>query len=442
MRNKNIILKLALIVTAALPATAFAQLGSSINTFSPYTFYGLGDFSVQGPAFLRSMGGAGTAFRSPFRMNYLNPASYSAVSQNSFIFNVGLEGQNFYSKTASAKTSYNTFNIRDIALEFPLWKKIGVGVSVTPLSSVGYRVSMDETDPYILANIGSVTHSYTGDGGVTQVKVGLGIEIFKNFSLGAEMLYYHGKINRSFDMDIDPVLSGMTYFSSRGTSLWQISRVGMNVGLQYNVIANEKRLLTLGATYQPKQNIKPTISREIYTTSPFGDTISYDKNKTNFHLPSSLAVGLFYQTPKIGVGLDYSMQRWSGINPGDELNGIRFENNNSVKAGIQYTPNARDARHFLKRWTYRLGARYNDYYMVVNNHTINDVALTLGIGIPIREQGLSAVNIGVELGQRGTTATGMIDTRAFQMVRERYFKISIGLSLFGEDYWFQKYKYH
>ncbi|MFQ8804775.1 MAG: hypothetical protein ACLR8Y_06180 [Alistipes indistinctus] len=79
MRNRNRLLGAIGALLLTLPASAFAQ-GSSLSAFSPYTFYGLGDFSVQGPAFLRSMGGIGVAYANGRRMNYLNPASYSAVN--------------------------------------------------------------------------------------------------------------------------------------------------------------------------------------------------------------------------------------------------------------------------------------------------------------------------------------------------------------------------
>lgn len=441
MRNKIAILKVMLIMLLALPAVAFSQ-GSSINTFSPYTFYGIGDFATQGPAYIRSMGGAGVGYRSPTQINYLNPASMSTIGRQSFIFNMGLEGGGYYSKTASKTTSFNTFNIRDIALQFPLYKKIGLGISVTPYSKVGYRVDMEETDPTILANVGSVTYNYLGQGGITQAKMALGIEVFKNFSLGAELIYYHGQIDRSFSTNINPVISDAKYYNTLGRALEEYSKMAYNVGFQYNVIANENRVLTLGATYQPKFNMKPRISREISTSSIFADTISYSSAKENFYLPSSLTAGLFYQTTKWGFGLDYSTQNWKGINPSDTQNGVQFSNNQSLKVGAQYTPNVADIRSFYKRWTYRAGLRYNDYYMTINDHKINDLAITIGLGIPTKMQGLSAVNVGLELGQRGTTATGIYQTRQFQMVRERYFKVSIGFSLFGEDYWFMKHKYN
>ena len=70
---------------------------------------------------------------------------------------------------------------------------------------------------------------------------------------------------------------------------------------------------------------------------------------------------------------------------------------------------------------------------MLNDQPIQDVALTFGVGLPLRMTGLSNVNLGLELGQRGTTKAGLS--------RENYFKFTIGFSLFGEDYWFVKMKY-
>ena len=66
---------------------------------------------------MRSTAGAGIGLpqRAEDRF-YLNPASSQSCSERkTFLFNVGIEGNNTYSKTAEAKTSHNSFNVRDIA---------------------------------------------------------------------------------------------------------------------------------------------------------------------------------------------------------------------------------------------------------------------------------------------------------------------------------------
>ena len=420
------------VLALALPAGAWAQ-SSSINAFSPYTCYGLGDMSTPGTAYLRSMGGIGVAFRNQVMINYMNPASYSAVQPKSFLFNFGMEGQNFYLKTGESKNSYNTFNVRDVGIAFPIARRLGFGLSVTPLSNVGYRMEETVTDPDILATVGQVKYKYSGEGGLTQFKAGVGMEIAKGLSVGAEMIYYLGSIDRYIDQYITPITSSGSYSNMNASTKESVCRIFGNCGIQYDVLATEKRMLTLGVTYQLGGELRSDITKYVPSGDMYADTVSLVTSKSDFTLPSNLTVGLFYQTAKIGVGFDYSYQNWAGKNKADEVNGVKFVDTHSIKVGGQYTPDWGDIRHFYRRLTYRAGFRYSTYYMQLKGQNISDKAVTVGVGIPINMKRLSNINVGAEYGVRGNTRRGMI--------RENYFKFSIGLSLFGEDFWFVKPKY-
>ena len=78
---------------------AFAALTFSIGIYaqsgtnSPYSQYGLGVLSDQTSGFNRGMNGVGLGFREHNQVNFINPASYSAVDSLSFIFDVGFSGQ-------------------------------------------------------------------------------------------------------------------------------------------------------------------------------------------------------------------------------------------------------------------------------------------------------------------------------------------------------------
>ena len=434
MRNSYRLLGALGALLLLLPTTLSAQ-SNSLSAFSPYTFYGLGDMSVQGSAFFRSMGGAGVAYSNYLHMNSLNPASYASVMPRSVLFNVGGEMYNTYANTADAKTSYNTFNIRDINMLIPLTRGLGFGFTMTPLSDVGYRVKMTEMDPLILANVGNVVYEYLGEGNTTQFKFGLGWNPFKNFAFGVDVIYYHGIITRNFNTIITPVISETTERTLYGKQREIYSKAGVIIGAQYNLLANDLRQFTIGMTYRPRVNLRPQSTRSIVAEANFVDTIDVQNSRFDYYLPSSFSVGLAYTT----------------LNAPDPLNGITYSNNHYIKAGVQFVPNPQDVRRYFNRMSYRLGFRYNNYYMNINGHNIDDKAITLGFGFPIR-QGLSNINIGFDFGQRGLTASGvynvpatasggMASSRAYQMVRERYFRVSIELSFFGEDYWFLKPKY-
>ena len=95
MQVKNTLIKLVVIAAVMIPYASAAQT-SSINAFSPYTMYGIGEQNTPGTLPMRSMGGVGVAMRSSGVVNLLNPAAFSAAPQKSFLFNFGLEGQNYY----------------------------------------------------------------------------------------------------------------------------------------------------------------------------------------------------------------------------------------------------------------------------------------------------------------------------------------------------------
>lgn len=436
---KNKVIQAALLLMFIVPTGLMAQ-ENALNAFSPYTFYGVGDITVPGPVFIRSMGGTGVAYAHPRQLNLLNPASYSMVNPQSVLFNVGMEGQSYSSRTVDAKTTYSTFDIRDLGLQVPIAKGVGMGLTLTPFSSVGYRLDMLETDPTILADIGSVRYHYWGDGGISQAKLGVGVQVTKKLSLGANMIYFGGRINRTVRQDVVSVLSTDHNRSIRVRERDQFSRIGTSFGLQYELYKTDRRLLTFGTTYMPRINLRPNETREVRAIDVFDDQIDASKGKGTLYLPHMLTTGLFYKTLRFGVGLDYSFHKWQGINPSDLSNGMTYRNSHQISSGFQYTPNEGDVRRLLRRMTYRFGVRYSGYYLQMNGQNIDDKALTLGVGIPIR-QGLTKVDLGLEYGQRGSTRTGTFGTRQYQMVQENYFRFSIGLSLFGEDYWFSKHKY-
>lgn len=413
---------------------AMAQ-DSSLNTYSPYTFYGIGDIHNEGIAVTRAMGGASIGFRNYLYVNPLNPASYSSVRGNSFLTNFDMEGQNFYLRTTDAKTSYNTFNVRDIALSFPLYKGLGVGLSVTPYSSVGYDVSYYDQSPDVQAGIGQMLYSYSGSGDVTQFKLGVGYELFKNFSLGADVIYYHGNIQRTFGAQPTSITGSGTFYALGGSTTEYVNSFFGTLGMQWTPLANEDRVFTIGATYK----FGGRMGNEVVEKMPMNSTILpgemiVDRTYTStFQLPSVYAVGFYYHRAKYSFGADYEYADWGTRNAADVSDHLSFRNTSSVRLGGQYTPNPGDVRNALKRFTYRAGVRWAQNYLVLNNQPIQDVALTFGVGMPLRMTGLSNVNLGLELGQRGTTKAGLS--------RENYLKFTIGFSFLGEDYWFVKMKY-
>ncbi|MBQ2413718.1 MAG: hypothetical protein II315_02200 [Rikenellaceae bacterium] len=429
---RHILILLATATFAVAPAALNAQ-EISLNAFSPYTMYGVGELHTPGTVAQRSMGGVGVAMQSNLVHNPLNPAALGNMMQQSFIFNFGLEGQNFYAKQGDAKTSFNSFNVRDIAIQFPITKRLAMSASVTPYSSVGYRILTEEKNPDVLADIGYVDYYYTGEGSITEAKLAMGWEPFKRFYIGASAMFYVGDIDRFNTTRITALTAGQGTFSSASKlNNLSASRIMGNVGVQYHIIMKPKAALTVGAVYDFGGELKAKTKEFISSNNVFSDTVSMKKGVSPIALPRSISAGLYFHSPKVVAGFDYVYQDWESKNEYDEVNKVGYTNTHTYKLGVQFTPNRGDVRRVLNRWSYRMGARYGQSYMTFYGTKLPEVALTLGVGIPIKLFGTSSIDVGVELGRRGTLSNGLI--------RDNYFKISLGMSMFGEDYWFSRYK--
>ena len=332
--------------------------------------------------------------------------------QEAALFDFGLEGQCFYNSQKyygqTLNTSYYTVNFHDIAFQLPIAKHLGLGFSLTPYSSVGYRMKQEVDDDEIWGNIGRVQYQWDGDGDVTEVKLGLGWET--------------------------------------GTETYSVSRFKGQFGVQWSPISNRRRILTIGATYDIGGDLNPNVTTKVQTGDIF-NTVAMDMgNRLGLKLPQQVAVGIYYNTPKIAVGADYVYQDWrSGNSRLVEKSAAGFDvayrNTNTVKLGVEYTPNKADVRSALKRWSYRAGVRYGTYNQTFGGVDVNEYAVTLGVGIPLTVLGgilgASSVDLGVEVGGRGSFKA---INEQVSLVKQTYCKFSLGVTLFG-DYWFVRPKY-
>jgi len=106
---------------------------------------------------------------------------------------------------------------------------------------------------------------------------------------------------------------------------------------------------------------------------------------------------------------------------------LTYEDASTLAVGAFYIPDYAAFSNVLKRLTYRAGMRYEKTGMLVNDVEINNFGITFGLGVPLGGD-FSNLNIGFELGRRGTTRADLIE--------ESYFKVNVGLSF--NALWFRK----
>ena len=453
--NKKIF-NVIIAVVMLLPLGVTAQtLTSSVNTYSPYSMYGLGELSTPGTVMQRSMGGVGVAMFSTTSVNMLNPAAFGYTPRQSFLFNFEVEGghfqnaQNKYAGAGSSKvrTAYNTLNIHNISFQMPLAGGVGLGFSLSPYSSVGYSIYRDDLSQ--IGQTGRWRYEYAGEGDVSEVKIGVGWAPTKKFSFGASMIYYWGNIDRSYKtISKDIIIGSGEYSSTVGIDTYDVSRIKAQVGLMWNPILKTDEILSFGATYDLGGELKPDMVKYVYIDNLLSTTVRQENDGAlPLKLPKQLAAGVFYQNLKFRVGADYAYQAWGDDNTSlleNDGNGVQvaYTNTHTVKVGFQYTPRYTDVRNYLRRVAYRVGARYGDYYQTYGGEKIQQLAVTAGFGFPVQLFGRSSIDFGVEWGVRGMgDKTIMVDNVKVGLVNQQYIKFSLGLSLFGEDEWFMMRKY-
>ncbi|MBR6053915.1 MAG: hypothetical protein IKP46_01095 [Bacteroidales bacterium] len=441
--KKILVLAVALLLGGA---AAHAEGDGTFSGYTPYSVYGVGLLNSEGCAFNASMGGVGIATRNKRFMNFLNPASVTARDTLSFMADFSVSGRFSYYGQGNLKSAHNTFNINDFALSFPIYRSSAMMIGIAPFSNVGYDFSTTTTDPVRLALQGASTERAKGNGGLYQVFAGAGVTFWKRLSIGAEYIFYFGKISRKVSIDYDEAAmldqeSGYTI---------QARAHGAKFGLQYEQPIGKRSSLILGATYRMQARMRGHLTDYSFASDGSStDTLRFKEylihKDAKLFLGDEIGVGASYKYGDMLVfEFDYTRSNWkasgfSNTSTGvyNAFSNIIDENNvfssgiaHSFRFGAEYTPGRNDIRYYYKRCTYRAGAYYTTSYYRFNDRPVNSWGITFGATLPIFKA-YNGLTLGAEVGQSGTKKDGGI--------RETYFGLNLGFNIF--DIWFQKPRY-
>ncbi|MDD2197013.1 MAG: hypothetical protein PHE03_05980 [Bacteroidales bacterium] len=418
MNNRKVLL-----LTLALWSLSLVSFSQSLTTNSPYSRYGLGEIRTQGYANTKAMGGISQGIRQGTWINYLNPASYTSQDSMSFIFDFGVEGSTVNYRSGDQSNYNSTGNLQHIAMQFPITKWMGASAGIQPYSNVGYRIKYTEMDPYLLSSIGPIKYYHNGSGGITQFYLGTAVEPFKNFSVGVNMSYFFG----AMDYKAETVFPEYTaYVGFEELKSVVVRDFAFSFGAQYTMFFGEDNdyKIIIGGTLDNESSLD---ARYIRFSSSSIDTISYEENpNSSIELPSNYAGGftVSYRN-KFMLGAEYSFQDWTKAKFLGANNLLSASQ--SIRVGMQYTPNVYDLRSYLKRVSYRAGFYHTNTFLELRENQIKDYGITFGVGLPLRRS-RSSFNLSFELGRKGTLNNGL--------VQENYGIINFGFTFY--DFWFLK----
>ena len=392
------------------------------NVSSPYSYYGIGLTNFKGTVENRAMGGL-SIFADSIHVNMQNPASYGRLKLTNYSIGASHDRINLESETASDNAKITSLDY--LALGFPVSDRVGIGLGVLPYTSVGYRILDMEEGAASLLN---------GRGGMNRVFLSAGWAVTDDLSLGVDANYNFGNFQNSQSINREGLQYGTTDVNRS-----DIKGFTLNFGANYQKDISEKLRLHVSSTYAPAMDLDSENERSISTvdfTSGTGRVIDLrelDVTDTQFEFPSKLSFGAgLGERNKWFVGAEYINIGSSSYEDSFRFRGDNgeYEDASQFSVGGFYIPQFNSFSNYFERVVYRGGFRYEETGLIVNDESINEFGMSFGLGLPVGPN-FSNINLGIELGRRGTKDSGLI--------QENFLRLSIGLSL--NDKWFTKRKF-
>lgn len=407
---------------ALLTATIALRADNGMN--SPYTRYGFGQLGTMEVGVNKGMGGTGIGLQNNSQINLLNPASYAAVDTLTFLLDVGMSLHNTNFAEGGVKMNARNTTFDYLAMQFRLMPKLGMTISMTPFSNIGYNFSNTQTIRDDEDGQVTTTNRYYGDGGLRQVTMGLGWSPLKGLSVGTNLSYLYGEIyHYVYNQYNEAAISTRTKQYKADVTSYMA-----NFGMQYQTIFGKNKV-TVGATYQLGHSINDEAYIIDLVSTGSVVTSSDTLTTTPLSIPSGFGFGVSYTfDDRLTLAADYSTQSYSTA----KFFGMQGANYHRASVGFEYIPE-RITRKLFRRARYRAGIHYaTAHYTVDGRPGPTEYGASIGIGLPIMNgwNAKSIINISGQAVHVRPGAPGMIT--------ENYLRLNIGLS-FNES-WFDKWK--
>lgn len=440
MHRQSNILSAKKALSVLLGSTFMLTLGTTFaqetTSHSPYSKFGIGQMREDLLPQTRSMGGISTGVRYQSGLpilNIANPASYSTLNRT--ILDAGLYGNMTQLGKGEAVDNTADFAFSHFGFGFPVAKNHGIAFGLMPYSDLGYNTTETKINGSLVTK-----ESISGDGGVNKAFVGYGFSPFKGFSIGANAGFLFGELKDNLTVTFPNDFNSL---NSKSQETRLMRGLAVDYGAQYSFPVSRKHNITIGYAGSLNNTIKERKTQLVTRTQPSSDpdfdnvpldSLSQSLSMSrNINLPMKHSVGVSLSKGyNWMVGADFKYADWSKFQT--RAGEAPLGKNYGVAVGGQFKPDPSSVNY----WNivdYRLGFRYNQGHIKYNNNNINDMAVTVGLGLPLPETNFgttsSRINISAEFGQQGTLKNNL--------VRERYININVGFNI--NDRWFQRRSY-
>lgn len=343
------------------------------TTNSPGSMYGLGDVITGETDKYSGMGGVGIALRSGNFLNTNNPAALTALDSSRIVYEVGaMAGVKQYSLSGQSSTSLvgNVTNLGLGARIIPGWY---AALGVTPYSSVGYAVTMEQEVEG--TNGSTISSLFEGDGGLYRIYLGNALKLGKHFSVGVNLSYVLGNIHHSETQGgaiIDEKSFLRTFYA--------------DAGMQYTRKIKPHTNLTFGLIYGYKQELSQSNTINISNTSG-SDEMDEKLRSGKKYLPQFFGTGVGLASRRWTVSADYKYLQWSNME--SDYSTVRYVDQHRVNVGAELLT----GDIWTNPWHWMVGGGVSNSYVVIKNRRTLNYSVSAGIGVPVMQGSVFSAGI-------------------------------------------------
>jgi hypothetical protein len=404
---------------------------------SPYATYGIGDVKYDNTIETTSMGGISTAFISDFtsNFNFANPANNANFELTSIKLEATNENNYFKTNYNNTKSTKHSTYLSNISIAFPLSPKLKMGFSYQPYSSKSYDIIHRDT----LSSGNIRANRFKGSGTLNTVQMALGYKVNDKLAVGARANYYFGNL-----YDLNELAYSNAELINGYETKNSIHNFNFTLGASYqNLNTSTDRKLTIGATttFGNTSNMTSDYVNSTYFYSDAAATVK--SNESIIDQKSTNSKNLLPLQASIGVGYGEE-NKWFLSLQGDYKKGasigyfgttLDLQDSYRISAGGWYLPNFNNFRSYFSRVVYRYGAFYEKGSLQIAGQNINKFGVSAGVLLPFKNSSItrmSGLELGLEIGKRGTTKNNLIN--------QNFVNLRVGFNF--ADKWFRKTLYN
>lgn len=419
---------------------SFISVGYFLNaqslSNSPYATYGIGDVKYDNTIETASMGGISTAYISDFTssFNFANPANNTNFELTSIRLEATNENNYFKSNYNDMKSTKHSTYLSNIALAFPISSRVKMGISYQPYSSKSYDIATQQ-----VAESGTTYYNaFKGSGTLNTAAVAVSYKINQELSVGARANLYFGDL-----YDLNEFRTSYSEYINGYETKNRVRNFNFTLGTSYQTLnTRTDKKLTIGAT-ATFGNTSNMTTEYINSTYRYADAAGTKTDESILEQKETKSKNLLPLQASVGVGYG-SDNHWFVSGQVDYKKGedisyfgrtFDFQDTYRISAGGWYLPNYNNFRSYFSRVIYRYGAFYERGNLKLEGNSINKFGISAGVMLPFKNSSItrmSGLEIGVEVGKRGTVKNNLIN--------QNFINLRVGFNF--ADKWFRKSLYN